>query len=144
MSFPGRDSQTGVTLVPGPEKCWAPANASNQNSALFIFKCASVHAAFFLLSLYEDKIIFLKIGVASATDWGTPHVSFNLGIDHLSATVGATRTCLRLHHTYQLLDAWPKPALSLLGSLAKPCGLAVLRGSPSPAAAPSKQENWER
>lgn len=98
---------------------------------------------FFLLSLYEDKIIFLKIRVASATDWGKPHISFNLGIHHLSATVGITGACLTLHHTYQLLVCVAKPTLSLLGPLAKPGGLAVLRGSPSPAAAPSKLESWE-
>lgn len=71
---------------------------------------------FFLLSLYEDKIIFLKIRVASATDWGKPHVSSNLGIHHLSAPAGVTRACLTLHHTYQLLEAWPSQPLAFWSS----------------------------
>lgn len=97
----------------------------------------------FLLSLYADEIVFLKTRVAAARDWGKPRVGFDLCIHPLSAAVGAAGICLILHRTYQLLDAWPKPAPSLLGPLAKPCGLAVPKGSSRPVAAPGKQESWE-
>lgn len=148
MSSLGRDSQTGLTPVPGPETCWprdmlAPCQCFKQDLCFVHLQVCLCLCCFFLLSLYADETLFLKTKVATARDWGEPRVSFDPYIHPLSAMVGATGICLTLHRTYQLLDAWPKPGPSLLGPLAKPRGLALPRGSSHPAVAPSKQESWE-